>query len=123
MPKILLIEDDANVSDLYDEVLTEGGYEVEIVDDGEEAKTRAIAGGWDLMLLDIMLPKLDGMELLRAIKNDRNVITKPIIILSALEKKEIIEECLKLGAKQYLVKSNIYPNDLLNAVSRYFPKD
>lgn len=123
MPKILLIEDDANVSDLYNEVLTEGGYQVEIVGDGEEAKNIALQGNWDLMLLDIMLPKLDGMELLRSLKENQTIISKPIIILSALEKKEIVEECLKLGAKQYLVKSNIYPNDLLNAVSKYFSKD
>ena len=77
----------------------------------------AARGEWDLILLDIMLPKVDGLELLRVIKSNGVASNIPVILLTNLEKDEILEKCLELGAKKYLVKSGITPQDLLEAVN------
>ena len=108
---------------MYADVLKEEGYEVIEEAEGLAGLEAVMHGGWDLLLLDIMLPKLDGIELLKRMKIDPKLKEKPIIVLTNLEDTQIKETCLNLGAKEFLVKSNIIPSDLVLSIKKYVFND
>jgi DNA-binding response OmpR family regulator len=122
--KILVIEDDQFLRELYDELLKEDGYEVDLAEDGEQGLSKFLQGGYDLVLLDIMLPKVDGLEILRKAKD-----TKPkkengsIVLLTNLGQDSIIKEGFALGASGYLVKSAMNPDQVLNEIKVFLSKD
>ncbi len=118
MPKvILLIEDETDIRAVYKELLTDVGYSVIEASDGDIGLERALNSNWDLLLLDVMLPKRDGLEILSKIKTNETIKDKPVILLSNLEKGDILKACMELGAKNFLIKSNIVPQDLLDEVT------
>ena len=96
--KILVVEDDQFLRELYDELLKEEGYEVTLAEDGEKGLAQIQKGGFDLILLDIMLPKIDGLEILRRVKNKppekQNGST---VLLTNLGQDSIIKEGFSLG--------------------------
>ena len=118
--KILIVEDDTYLRDLYEEVLKEDGFSVKIAVDGEEGLVTALEGGHDLILLDIMMPKLDGLGFFKSLKK-KNALSKngPIILLTNLAHDPVIKEGLDLGAKDFIVKSEITPDDLVKKVKDY----
>ena len=118
--KILIVEDDTYLRDLYEEVLKEDGFSVKIAVDGEEGLVTALEGGHDLILLDIMMPKLDGLGFLKSLRK-KNALSKngPIILLTNLAHDPVIKEGLDLGAKDFIVKSEITPDDLVKKVKDY----
>ncbi len=122
--KILVIEDDQFLRDLYEELLKEEGYEVDLAEDGEQGLSKFLQGGYDLVLLDIMLPKIDGLEILRKAKD-----TKPkkengsIVLLTNLGQDSIIKEGFSLGASGYLVKSAMNPDQVLNEIKVFLSKE
>jgi CheY-like chemotaxis protein len=121
--KILLVEDDAFVRDLYNTVLTKAGYEIEIANDGEEAVGMAGYKIYDLILLDIMLPKLTGMEVLKALRADgARAKDTPVYLLTNLGEENIMEEAYKLGANGYLLKAKYLPKQLVDEVDKFFDK-
>ena len=121
--KILLVEDDAFVRDLYNTVLTKAGYEIEIANDGEEAVGMAGYKIYDLILLDIMLPKLTGMEVLKELRADgARAKDTPIYLLTNLGEENIMEEAYKLGANGYLLKAKYLPKQLVDEVDKFFDK-
>ncbi len=120
--KILVVEDDILLRELYTETLKNEGYQVDNAADGEEALSRIKQGGWDLVLLDIILPKLDGLEIMRRIKaSDGQKPSKSIVFLTNLDKDEEIKEALELG-DGYLIKSQITPGDLTTEIKLYLQK-
>jgi DNA-binding response OmpR family regulator len=117
--KILLIDDDPDIRDIYEEILRGAGYLVECVDDGEKGYLSILRGGYDLILLDIMMPKLDGIAILRQLKQNpvpSTVSNGPIFVLSQLNQDEIVKGALALGAKGYLVKSDLNPDELITKI-------
>jgi two-component system response regulator CpxR len=121
--KILVIEDDQFLRDLYNELLTEDGYEVNLAEDGEAGMNKFIAGGYDLVLLDIMLPKVDGLEILRKVKEKPpNAPNGPVVLLTNLGQDSIIKEGFKLGASGYLIKSSMNPDQVLSEVKVFLRK-
>ena len=121
--KILLVEDDAFVRDLYNTVLTKAGYEIEIANDGEEAVGMAGYKIYDLILLDIMLPKLTGMEVLKTLREEGSrAKSTPIYLLTNLGEENIIQEAYKLGANGYLLKAKYLPKQLVEEVDKFFVK-
>ena len=121
--KILLVEDDAFVRDLYNTVLTKAGYEIEIANDGEEAVGMAGYKIYDLILLDIMLPKLTGMEVLKELRADgARAKDTPVYLLTNLGEENIMEEAYKLGANGYLLKAKYLPKQLVDEVDKFFDK-
>lgn len=118
--KILLAEDDQFLRELYSDVLIAEGYTVETAVDGEEAFQKISMGGWDLVLLDIIMPKLSGLEVMKKINESPFPATpnKSIIFLTNLDKGEEIKQALMLG-NGYLIKSQITPGDLVNEVKLY----
>lgn len=120
--KILLIEDEVSLRELYAEVLNDNGYEVIQAGDGETAGKLINSGNWDMVLLDIMLPKLDGIEVLKQLSVNPALSKKTALVLSNLDNEAIVKQCLQLGAKEYLTKANINPQQLLDIINRYFPE-
>jgi CheY-like chemotaxis protein len=121
--KILLVEDDAFVRDLYHTVLSKAGYELEIANDGEEAVGMTSYKLYDLILLDIMLPKLTGMEVLKALRAEGSrAKSTPVYLLTNLGEENIIQEAYKLGANGYLLKAKYLPKQLVEEVDKFFEK-
>ncbi len=118
--KILVAEDDQFLRELYSDVLkAEPGYLVETAVDGEDAFQKMSRGGWDLVLLDIIMPKLSGLDVAKKIKETPPQIpNKCTVFLTNLDKGEEIKEALLLG-NGYLIKSQITPGDLVKEVHLY----
>ncbi|MCL4386992.1 response regulator [Patescibacteria group bacterium] len=119
--KILVVEDDLYLRELYQEILTKAGYMVETAADGEEGFNKVKKGGWDLVLMDIILPKMNGLEILRKAKTE--IIENPnkaIVFLTNLDNPDQMKEALLLG-DAYLIKSQVTPGNLLDAIKKYIP--
>lgn len=114
--KILIVEDDKFLRELIAKKLSEGGFIVEEASDGEEGIRKIKEGRPDLILLDLILPSIDGFEVLEKIKKDLETKPIPVIILSNLGQKEDIERGLKLGAFDYLVKAHFTPGEVIEKV-------
>lgn len=121
--KILIVEDDQFLRDFYQELLTSEGFTVDVAPDGEIAFQKITGGGWDLILLDIMLPKKDGLTILRELQG-KSPITKngPIVVLTNLGHDTVINQAFSLGATGYLIKSAMNPEQVLAEVHSYLDK-
>lgn len=117
MAKILLVEDDQDIRGLYESILKDAGYEVATASDGEEGLIKASQGGFDLILLDIMLPKRDGLSILSALKTKPpKVPNKSILVLSNLSHEKALKEAMEMGAKGYVIKTSTTPDLLLSKI-------
>jgi len=120
--RILVVEDDLFLRELYTDVLSAEGYKVEGAADGEEALQKMKIGGYDLILLDIIMPKMDGLSVMRQIQNNPpQVPNKCVVFLTNLDKDEEIRTALQLG-NGYLIKSQITPGGLVEEVKTYLDK-
>ena len=115
---ILLIEDDPFLIDIYTTKFREANFEVEVVEDGEKALTSLKERKPDLLLLDIVLPNVDGWEILREIREDSNLKDLKVVILSNLGQKEEVEKGFKLGAAKYLIKAHHTPTEVVEEVKK-----
>ncbi len=116
MARILVVEDDLFIRELYVETLTSEKYEVEYAVDGQDAFKKIKQGGYDLILLDIIMPKMDGLTVMRKIAKDPpQKPNKLVIFLTNLDDSDEIRQALELG-NGYLIKSQLTPADLLNEV-------
>jgi DNA-binding response OmpR family regulator len=118
--KVLIIEDEEDIRAVYTEVLEVAGYKVLEAPNGEVGLELALAGDWDLMLLDIVIPKIDGVTLLKKLNATDSIRNKPIILLTNLGSDHLITECFELGASGYLIKAEITPDKILNELEGYF---
>lgn len=116
MTKILLVEDDSFVIDIYHTKLSQEGYEIIEARNGVEAMKKLAEVTPDLILLDIIMPYMDGIEVLRKIKKDDKLKKIPVILLTNLSQKEEISEGLGLGASDYLIKSHFTPSEVLEKI-------
>ena len=120
MKKILVIEDERFISDLYTRALSKAGYDVTIVDDGELGLHHAVSNKFDIILLDIMLPTMNGVDMLYKMK-DQNVqppLTSKIIITTNLDQKEEVRKKVEQLADGYLIKAEITPKELVNYIQQ-----
>ncbi len=115
--KILVCDDDALLVDLVQYRLAARGFEVVVAHDGGEALARLAEGRPDAILLDAMMPVVDGYELLRRIREDEATARVPVIMLTARRQEKDIVTALELGANDYLVKPFI-PEELVARLSR-----
>jgi DNA-binding response OmpR family regulator len=118
MKKILLIEDDPLLIDIYRTKLNAVGFNVVIINDGEKALESVGQESPDAILLDIVLPKVDGWEILKSIKEKNKNIK--VIVLSNLGQKEEVEKGFSLGAEKYLIKANYTPSDVVAEIEKLF---
>lgn len=118
MKKILIAEDDQFLSDAYVAKLTFEGYEIETAMDGEEALLTLQTFKPDLMILDLVMPKLDGYMVLTEIRKNDEFKNLPVIVASNLGQKEDIEHAKALGATDFVVKTDLSIKDLVEKVKR-----
>ncbi len=102
--KILLIEDDDFIRQLYADTLRAAGIDVYDFPDGKSGLSASKQQKFDLVLLDIMLPDINGLEILKEIKQDPGLKSIPVVLLTNLGQDTIIKEGFKLGADAYLIK-------------------
>lgn len=117
--KILVVEDEKFLLDLYQIKLIQEGHEVLIAKNGSEGLAMTQDHLPDLILLDILMPKVDGYEMLKKLKVDKKTKKIPVIIFSNLSQKEEIEKGLKLGANDFIIKTSVTPTELAQKVEEY----
>ncbi len=117
--RVLFVEDDPAVAQMYKLKLELDGYRVEVAEDGELALKMATANLPDIIFLDIRLPKLDGLGVLEALRKDPRTKAVPVVILSNYSERELVERGLKLGALEYLIKSQTTPAKLAGGVESW----
>lgn len=115
MAKILLVEDDNNLREIYEARLQAEGYEILSARDGEEALVVAKAEKPDLVISDIMMPKISGFEMLDILRNTEGLKDVKVIMLTALGQTDDQQRADKLGADRYLVKSQVTLEDIAKA--------
>ena len=116
MPKILLIEDEEIMIDLLERKLAKEGYEVSVARDGEEG-LRLIREVWpDLILLNIILPKMSGFEVLTEINKNSSFKKIPIIIISNSGQPVELSKAIRFGVKDWLIKTEFEPQELIEKV-------
>jgi CheY-like chemotaxis protein len=116
--KILLVEDEELLIKAYRRKLEAARYEVETAVDGIEGLEKAKQLKPDLILLDILMPRLNGIEVLKQIKADPDLNAIPVIVLTNVASMENTEECLRAGCVSYIIKSNTIPSDVLREVKK-----
>ena len=114
--KILIIEDDKFLRELIVRKLNEEDFEVSEAVDGEEGIKKIIEEKPDLILLDLILPGIDGFEVLARMKKESALSSIPVIILSNLGQKDDVEKGLKMGAIDYLIKAHFTPGEIIEKI-------
>jgi len=117
--KILIIEDDEILSKVIAEELKDANFEVVQAFDGQSGLDMARSIKPDLVLLDIMMPKMNGFEVLEEIKNDIGIRSIPIIMLTVLGSDDDIKKGLQLGAKDYIVKSQHAVAEIIDKIKQF----
>lgn len=116
MAKVLLVEDDTFLSGMYVKKLEMENFEVLLASDGKQGLRMIIEEIPDLILLDIILPKMSGFEILKEIKKDRKTKDIPVILLTNLGQKKDVERGFALGAKDYLIKAHFMPSEVVEKI-------
>lgn len=114
--KVLLIEDDEFISDLYKRQLDIGGFFTYAFSNGNDGLKTVQENHYDLILLDVMLPGMNGLDVLRSIKQNEATKDIPVIILSNLGQDAVIKEGLTLGAVGYLIKASFTPSQIVQEI-------
>ncbi|KKQ85199.1 MAG: PAS/PAC sensor hybrid histidine kinase [Candidatus Woesebacteria bacterium GW2011_GWB1_38_8] len=116
---ILIVEDDPVLLKMYTEKFTFEGFSVLNAKDGEEALKTATSEKIDLILLDIMLPKMSGTDFLEKLRQDTKAKNTPVIALTNLTEENERQKAMKLGVKEYLVKAMQTPEQVVETVKKY----
>ena len=115
--KILCIEDEHFIGELYTRALTKAGYQVTLIGDGQEALKAAQTNEYDIILLDLMIPNVTGIEILRTLRDPSNPpIKAKIIITTNLEQREDVRTDIERQADGYLVKAELTPHELVGFI-------
>jgi CheY-like chemotaxis protein len=124
MPKlhILLIEDDGFLASIYAQKLELEGYDVSLATNGEDGLRLAQKDIPALILLDLVMPRLDGFQVLEKLKQDATTKDIPVLILTNLGQKEDVERCLALGAVGYVIKAHSLPQETVAKVKEILSK-
>lgn len=118
--KVLLVEDDGTLRTLYTDLLEAKGFNVEYSVEGKEGLEKASQGGYDIILLDILLPGLPGQEILKRLReNPPKQPNGPIVMLTNQNQDEILQECRVLGAAGEIIKSNTNPDQLIQRINEF----
>jgi len=119
MKKILFIEDERALQKTFGEILKKEGFEMISAFDGEEGLKKAKEENPDLILLDLILPKIEGIEVLKKLKEDEKTKEIPVIILTNVEELEKVEKAMELGAKAYLVKGEYSLDEVIEKIKKF----
>ena len=120
--KLLVVEDDFFLIKVFQAKLEESGYEVRVATDGKLALETLETYTPDMILLDLVMPRMDGFEVLAELKRNKQWKNIPVIVLTNLGQESDIERVEKLGVKDYLVKADIPIHDVVNKVEQAFKR-
>lgn len=116
MAKVFIVEDDPLMSRMYQKIFTFEKYEVETAADGEEALVKIPSSGATVVLLDVMMPKMNGLQVLEKLKADPLTKSIPVIMLTNLAGQQDAETALSKGAVKYIIKSEHEPKEIADMV-------
>lgn len=123
MAKVLVVEDDNNLREIYETSLKAEGYDTSSAADGMEALEIAGRDKPDLIISDVMMPRLSGFEMLEKMRQDQNLKDIPVIMMTALSMAEDKDTAKRLGVVHYLVKSQVTLEDFVNVAKKFVPVD
>jgi CheY-like chemotaxis protein len=118
MSKIYIVEDDPMLIEIYEKKLTDAGFEVKVQASGKAVKDEMLAWKPDLVLLDVVLPDMDGFEILEVVKKEPDIKNIPIYVFSNLSAKEDIDRATGLGAAGFITKSSFTPSQLAEEIKK-----
>ncbi|MEX0621888.1 MAG: response regulator [Candidatus Woykebacteria bacterium] len=120
MSKVLLIEDDSLFVKMYQKKFAHEGLELEAAYDGAEGVERAKSIKPNLIILDLMLPKLSGSEVLETLKESPETSSIPVVVLTNLNTTaDEVNKCIELGVKETFLKTNVTPDQVVDSVKKY----
>ncbi len=120
--KILIAEDDLFISEVYFTKLSSENFDVVLVDNGEDALAKFEEVQPDVVLLDILMPRMDGWEVLNKIRQKKQAESAIVIMLTNVGDKDAIDKALKIGADDYLIKSFFTPEEVLIKIRKLLEK-
>lgn len=115
---VLLVEDDIFLSGIYQKKFEMEGFKISTADNGEKGLNDAKKKKPDIVLLDILLPKLDGFSVLEQLQADASTKSIPVILLTNLGQKDDVEKGLEAGAVDYLIKAHFKPSEIVDKVKK-----
>ena len=118
MAKLLIVEDDKIIINMYRVKFTNAGHEVKLAENGEEGLALMKSFHPDIVLMDLMMPIMDGFTAVTKAKADPAIKDIPIVVLTNLSQAEDVEEIIKIGAVDYIVKSHLTPAQILEKVTK-----
>ena len=121
--RVLIVEDEQDIRELYAEILRDEGFAVGEAWDGEKGLAESLSGRYDIILLDIMLPKVDGLQILKEIKKKEELSAIPVVLLTNPSTDNIIKEGFALGAVSYIIKSEMTPDQVVAEVKKVLAKE
>jgi len=120
--QVLIVEDDTFLSGMYVTKLTMEHFDVELASDGEQAIKYLRQHLPDIILLDILIPKKSGFEVLKEIRKSKKTSNIPVILLTNLGEKQDVRRGLDLGADDYLIKAHFLPSEVITKIKRFVEK-
>lgn len=118
MAKILLVDDDSALLTLYGTELKSKGHQVVTASDGDDGLSKAVKEKPNLILLDIMMPKMDGIALLTKLKEEKDLNSIPVVMLTNFGQENLIQQAFSLGATDYLLKYKVTPSEMAEKVGQ-----
>lgn len=118
--KLLLIEDEEFISYIYKRQFELSGYKVDVASEGMSGLQAIQNNTYDLVLLDIMMPGMNGIDVLKKIKTDEVTKNLPVIMVTNLAQDDIMQQAFKLGASAYWIKANNSPQEIVNQIDKFF---
>lgn len=117
--RVLIVEDDSYISDMYRIKLESECFEVEVSADGQAGLDSMVANRPDLVLLDVVMPKMDGFAVLQKIRKNPDFKDMPIVMLTNLGQKESVEKGLLMGANGYIIKAHFTPSEVVEKIKEF----
>jgi len=119
MAKILIVEDDSILSDLYNNTFSFAGYTTVIAKNGLEGFDKARQENPDIIFLDLMMPKMNGLELIEELKKNETTKNIPVVILSNFSDEKLAKEAMAKGALAYIIKSDYEPKQVIQMADKW----
>jgi CheY-like chemotaxis protein len=116
MSKVLIVEDDPLISRMYQKIFTFEKFEVDVAANGEEALSKVSSFAPGLILLDVMMPKMNGLQVLEKLKEDSQTKNIPVVMLTNLAGQQDAETAIAKGAVKYIIKSEYEPKQVVEMV-------
>lgn len=121
--KVLIIDDEKGITDIYQEAFSKEGFQVSVANHGTDGLNKAKVELPDLIILDIIMPEMNGLDVLKTLRSEEPTRKIPVVLLTNLPAEMSAEKAKSLGATEYLVKAEYDPFDVIKIIRNFLPKD